>query len=203
MSFRIVFFTLFFFRGLLFGQPLNDHVIKEAMKYEGGSYVWKGSGCPVDLVMGETVLFPKSPVGSFCSGYTFTVLFNTLKSNNLHEKLSVDEWKKFQQHWYGNTSIAAETQCLYALSQIGMGEEIAHEDAKAGDFVQFWRNNKTGHSVIFLAWVRDSKGKIVGMRYRSSQKFTNGIGERTETIGLGEKELNRNRIYIVRLKAEI
>lgn len=190
------------FKGFLFGQPLNDYVMKEAMKYEGGTYVWKGSGCPVDLVLGEKVIFQKSPVGSFCSGFTFTVLFNTLKANNLHSKLSEEEWKKFQQHWYGNTSISAETQCLYALSLNGMGEKVDLENAQAGDFVQFWRNNKTGHSVVFVAWVKDDKGKITGMRYRSSQKYTNGIGDRTETIGIGEKEINRSRIYVARLKSD-
>ena len=201
MKFIVTFFLVFLF-GNIIGQPLNDFVINEANKYSGGTYKWSGSGCPVDIVLGEKILLQKSAIGSHCSGFTFTVLFNTLKAHGFHERMNFDQWKTFQQHWYGNTTIAAETQCLYALETCELGRKVALEEAQSGDFVQFWRNNNTGHSVIFLAWVKDEKGKITAMKYRSSQKVTNGIGDRTEPVGKGEKDINPKRIYIARLGDE-
>ena len=199
--FKILIFS--FYSSIFFAQPFNDFVVKEACKYQGGTYKWAGSGCPVDIVYGEKVLLPKSSIGSHCSGFTFTVLFNTLKEHNLHDKLDFEQWKNFQQHWYGNTSIAAETQCLYALTTCNLGKKIELEEAQSGDFVQFWRNNNTGHSVVFLSWERDEKGKIVAMKYRSSQKVTNGIGDRVEPIGSGEKDINKKRIYVVRIECSL
>ena len=52
------------------------------------------------------------------------------------------------------------------------------EDARAGDFLDFSRNNKTGHSVIFVDWVKDDSGKITGFKYFSSN--SKGVGFATE-----------------------
>jgi hypothetical protein len=49
--------------------------------------------------------------------------------------------------------------------------------------VQLWRWSGSGHSVIFVNWVRDENQQITGMRYWSSQRATNGIGYRTEYFG--------------------
>lgn len=180
-------------------QTFNEFIVKEANKFSGGTYQWSGSGCPVDLVWKDQKLLEKSPVGSHCSGFTFTILFNAMKEHQLFGDLSIEELKKFQNHWYGNTTEAAETQCQYALCTYKLGKEITIDHAKPGDFVQFWRNNKTGHSVIFLAWIKDEKGKITGLKYRSSQKLTNGIGDRIENVGSEPKDINLKRVYIVRL----
>ena len=44
------------------------------------------------------------------------------------------------------------------------------------------------------------KSEIIGLTYRSSQKITNGIGVRTESIGYGTKDINPKRIYIARIE---
>lgn len=177
----------------------NDFVVKEANKFQGGTYVWKGSGCPIDIVHKDQTLLTKSAVGTHCSGFTFTIVFNTLKEHQLLDAFELNQLKEFQSHWYGNTEIGAETQCVYALTKFQLGKNVPLEEAQPGDFVQFWRNNKTGHSVVFLAWEKDSKGKITGLKYRSSQKLTNGIGDRVETVGFGEKDINPKRIYVGRI----
>jgi hypothetical protein len=177
----------------------NDFVVKEANKYSGGSYVWSASGCPIDLVHKDQKILAKSPAGTHCSGFTFTVVFNTLKEHQLLEALEVNHLKDFQNHWYGNTVDGAETQCLYALTKYQLGKKVELKDAQAGDFVQFWRNNKTGHSVVFLAWEKDAKGKIIGIKYRSSQKLTNGIGDRVEKVGSEPKDVDIKRVYIARI----
>lgn len=178
----------------------NDFVVKEANKFIGGTYVWKGSGCPIDIVHKGQTLLTKSAVGTHCSGFTFTVVFNTLNEHQLLDAFNLNQLKEFQSHWYGNSEVGAETQCVYALNKFQLGKSVYQENAQPGDFVQFWRNNKTGHSVVFLAWEKDSKGKITGLRYRSSQKLTNGVGDRTETVGMGERDINPKRIYVGRIE---
>ena len=67
--------------------------------------------------------------------------------------------------------------------------------------MQIWRTNKSGHSVVFVDWVREGD-QIVGIKYRSSQKSTDGIGDRVEyfadAAGKGGK-VDRKRTYVARL----
>lgn len=201
---RIIFIISFSFLTLFsIGQPLNDYILKEAYKYEGGSYVLSSTGCPIDLIHNNDTILKKSKAGTYCSGFTFTVFFNIMQQQNMFDKIAGSELKKLQKHWYGIPKESFETQCLYVLENQNWGRKISFEDAKPGDFVQFWRNNKSGHSVIFLDWEKDSIGKITGIKYRSSQTKTDGIGDRSESIGFGPKELNRNRIYIARLEKNL
>ena len=183
----------------LFAQDINKDVLEIANSFSGGGYKWSSTGVPKSIYFKDTEILSKSAEGTFCSGYTFMVAFDALEKNNLIDDLKVDQIKWLQKNWYGTNETSAETQCLYSLEKLGLGKGIKHPDAIAGDFVQFWRNNKSGHSVIFLSWVRDKSGKITGLKYRSTQKSTNGIGDRTESVGSDEKDINIDRIYIVRL----
>ena len=184
---------------LAYAQNLNDQVLRVANSFEGGGYKWAGSGTPKDLVFKGSTILSKSSQGTYCSGYTFMVAFDVLNAEGKLDGYDVSTIKKLQQNWYGTNEASAETQCVLALEKLGLGKGVPLDEAKAGDFVQFWRNNKSGHSVVFLDWVRDDSGKITGIKYRSTQKLTNGIGDRTETIGSGEKDINLQRVYVVRL----
>jgi hypothetical protein len=182
-----------------YGQGVNDRVLKIANSYEGGGYKWAGStGTPKDLIFNDTKILSGSSEGTHCSGYTFMVAFEVLKEANMLDGLDLAAVRRLQRNWFGTDEASAETQCLMALEKQGLGKRVTFEEAKPGDFVQFWRNNKTGHSVIFLDWVKDTSGNITGITYRSTQKLTNGIGDRTETIGTGEKDINLKRLYMVR-----
>jgi len=77
---------------------------------------------------------------------------------------------------------------------------VSADEAKAGDFLQFYRG-KDGHSVVFLKWVEES-GQRVGFTYRSSQKSTNGVGDKTEYFSDAagkEGKVDRTRMYFGRL----
>jgi hypothetical protein len=204
-SIKSVKFGLFFSVVLLINsfcssQALNYYLLQEAYAYEGGSYVLSSTGSPEDLIYKSDTILAKSKSGSYCSGFTFYLLFNAMKENGWLEGYTKTDLKRLQKEWYGNTKEAFETQCLYVLEKEKIGRKIEWEEAEPGDFVQFWRNNKSGHSVVFLGWERDSVGVISGMKYRSSQTKTNGIGDRIEVIGSGPKEINRWRLYIARLE---
>ena len=52
----------------------------------------------------------------------------------------------------------------------------------AGDLVQIWRKNSSGHSVIFKGFVdKDKDGVPELLCYWSSQTSTEGYGDRCET----------------------
>jgi hypothetical protein len=167
---------------------------------DGGGYEWKGTGVPQEIrFKGERIL--EKGEHTYCSGYTFAVVMKAASDRALLRDKSVDDIRKFQKQWYGATPESAETQCALAIEELGIGQPIAREQAKPGDFLQLWRTNGSGHSVVFLEWVTEG-GAPVGVKYRSSQKATNGIGDRVEYFaGVPNKNglVDRKRMHFCRL----
>jgi len=140
-----------------------------------------------------------------CSGLTWEIFMRALDAYNRDHTPKVfsswndDEVRRFRRLWFGADG---NKRCIHnAVLTFGIGFEIKNKDnAKPGDFVQFWRGAGSGHSVIFDHWVRDEEGRITALHYWSSQKKTNGIGYNTETVG-GEKGIDLAQTYIVRIGA--
>ncbi len=170
---------------------------------DGGGYQWEGSsGVPQPIEFAGVTILPAQPKGTYCSGFTFTVAMRVAADRGLLTGKSVGQVRRFQKEWYGSTPDAAEKQCALAVEELGVGREVKKlDDARPGDFVQLWRTNKSGHSVVLLALEREG-GRIIGLRYRSSQKSTDGIGDRVEffaDVSGRDGKLDRNRIYVARL----
>jgi hypothetical protein len=71
---------------------------------------------------------------------------------------------------------------LYALTNFtSMGRRVSYFDAVAGDFCNINWVKGPGHSVVFLGWEETADG-LPGMRFWSSQKSTNGVGDLTVPI---------------------
>ncbi|WP_428305891.1 hypothetical protein [Lacipirellula sp.] len=183
--------------------PAEDVLAVAAAIPDGGTYVWDGgSGVPHEIRHeGETIL-PAQKKGTYCSGFTFTVAMEAARERGLLRGKSADAVRQFQKEWYGSTKEAAERQCALAVERLGIGKEITDlMDARPGDFVQIWRTNKTGHSVVFVDWVREGE-TVVGLKYRSSQKSTNGVGDRVEYFADAkghDGKVDRRRTYVARL----
>lgn len=182
----------------------NADVLKIAYSYEdGGEYKWQGSGVPEELTFAGEQILPKGD-GTFCCGYTLAVVFKAAQERGLLEGKSPDDVRTLHKHWYGNTDDSKETLVQHALVEQQLGHAVEHDDARPGDFAQYWRTNGSGHSVVFLDWVVD-EGMVIGFKYRSSQKSTNGIGDRTEYFSDAADPTNpvgkvdRKRFYIARL----
>lgn len=179
-------------------------VLEVARSFEdGGGYVWEGgSGCPHAIDFDGQSVVKAQDKGTYCSGFTFSVAMEAADERGLLRGKSIDEVRRFQKEWYGVPKDAAERQCALAVERLGIGREIKRlADGKPGDFVQIWRTNKSGHSVVLVEWVRE-RGKIVGLKYRSSQKSTDGIGERIEYFSdaAGKRgQVDRERTYLARL----
>jgi len=162
---------------------------------EGGGYFTGISTVPAESPIGYDLdLFGKALLAaprstSYCSGSTYGVLIEALNlifpyggsslSADRLESLRLQElnggrredgvkyWGKWNDDGWGSN---------YALVQYsGMGEDIAPELARPGDFMNIsWKSGR-GHSVVFLGWYRKDGER--GMVYWSSQKNTNGFSD--------------------------
>ena len=71
---------------------------------------------------------------------------------------------------------------LYALAMYTkMGERVGATDAEPGDFCNITWLKGAGHSVVFLGWDSTPEGEPT-MRYWSSQKGTNGLGDQISPL---------------------
>jgi len=171
---------------------------------DGGGYdkSWKGSGSPEEIVFKGRTILPKAANGTYCCGFTFAVAMRVAATRGLLADKSVEQVQRFQREWFGATPASREKQCVVAAENLGIGREVALDDARPGDFIQFWRANGSGHSVVLLRAIR-REGRLVGLEYRSSQGSTNGIGNRIEHFADAEPKgaLLRARSYVCRLNA--
>ena len=184
-------------------EPAKDILAAAQGIPDGGSYVWNnGSGVPRDIRHDGELILKAQEKGTYCSGFTFCVAMEAAQQRGLLQGKTADEIRQFQKEWYGSTKEAAERQCALAVEHLGIGREVKSlADAQPGDFMQIWRTNKSGHSVLFLDWVREGD-QVVGIKYRSSQKSTDGVGDRVEYFADAkghDGKVDRRRTYVARL----
>lgn len=189
----------------VFAENLNSLVLEEIEKYplrSGYDVTLKSGGVTDDIYFNGEKILSKGK-GTYCSGFTFSVAFAVLMQKNLLKEMSVSDVRKFQRQWYGVFKDTAEKQCVDALINIGMGTPVQNlKDLIPGDFIQFWRPNKTGHSAVFLEALFSPAGEVIGIRYISSQKSTDGIAVKTEYFyegAVGRSTVSKERFYAVRL----
>ena len=152
-----------------------------------GEDPWEGT--TQDVVYGGRKLTSGDPLRrSYCCGLTFEVYVNALLAANGGGPVagvSADELHELRLRFFGDSKQVHERRRLaqFGLESLGLGRSIVElEEALPGDFVQFWRHSGSGHSAIFVGWVR-REGAIAGLTYWSSQGSTKGIGYCTEWIG--------------------
>jgi len=175
---------------------LNPYVLAMAGCYPtDGSYPYRCNPLEYDLYNGVTQdLWYKGRVVakahpnwtrcSYCCGLTFELLVRAMQYRNVQKGLDPDDFNGMSfsdlfnllQLWY--IEGPGDSPQLGIISY-GLGRKIAKlEDARPGDFLDFSRNNKTGHSVVFVDWIKDDQGKITGFKYFSSN--SKGVGYATE-----------------------
>ena len=183
----------------------NDVVLKIAKSFkDGGGYnvKWTGTGCPEEIRFKGERIMHKGTGGTYCCGFTLDVVIEAAADLHLLDDKTPDDLKLLHKHWYGVTSDPhiQELQCIYGLEHLGIGHQVKTDDARPGDFCQFYRA-KGGHSVVFMGWaIKD--GKRVGLNFRSSQESTKGIGDKTEYFadtGIEGAKVLRDRVYFGRL----
>jgi hypothetical protein len=206
--------------------PKRDQgVINAGNQHKGGGFNrdWAGSGYPEAIVfkddqgkLAKGDAFNAPAVGGmYCCGFTFGVVMTVAAERGLLKGKTAAEVVQFQQEWNGaaaggdrNKTIYYE-QCAQALENFGIGQMVGPDPnpkaqpaglpaAQPGDFMQFWRG-KGGHSVIFLDWVRDDDGAVIGIKYRSAQESTDGIGDNVEYFRGNGGAVDPEKIFAGRL----
>ena len=198
---------------------LNSYVLTVIAGYKPGNYPYllntdyqNYNGVTEDLYYGGRIVAKAHPSGnraSHCSGITFEVFFKAMQARNRKLGLSPDDFngmtfaqlKDFQMLWYVASGEKKYNNLAVAIEKYGLGKQIHNwEEAKSGDFLDLSRTNHTGHSVVFIDWVRDDEGKIIGLHYWSSQASTNGIAYCTEYFTYsGKGNVMPDHIYIGRV----
>ena len=203
---------------------LNNYVLKVIPAYEGCKYPYLLNN-DYDNYNGvtENIIYQGSPIAkanpngsksSYCVGLTYEVFFKAMQERNKEAGISpdnfnnmtIDNMKDFLLTWYAaqGSPKAEGDQLAGAIVKYGLGTQITRlEDAKAGDFIDFSRK-KSGHTVVFINWLKDDKGNIAGFKYWSTQESTNGIGYKEEYFsdnpqGALKGTVNRNQLYIGRV----
>ncbi len=198
---------------------LNDYVLKAISTYQGKSYPYllntdyaNYNGVTADIHYQDKLLLRAHQSGnraSHCVGITFEVFFRAMQARNAEVGLSQDGFNRmtfsklqdFMLLWYAAQGPKETSNPAYAIVKYGLGRQIDDwEAAKAGDFIDFSRTNGTGHSVVFINWLRRD-GDIVGLRYWSSQASTGGIAYKEEYFSNHTGGILADGFYIGRVGA--
>lgn len=160
-----------------------------------GSY--DGSTTDV-LINGQVVMKGETKARTFCCGLTLEVFYGYLKSHpELARRIPADQYSEFKRYWFCRELFSPGPRD--AMTTYSVGTAILRaEDALPGDFVQVWRKNKSGHSVIFVNWLRDDQGNRIGLQYWSTQPATGGIGFHSELFGTLPKQIDESYVSIAR-----
>jgi hypothetical protein len=184
-------------------QSFNTYVLDIVNTYQGRDYPYlfntdyqNYNGVTTTLEYKGWVLARAHPSGnraSHCTGITFEVFFKAMQQRNIDlgldpgdfNGMTFDELFDFLLHWYMAGGAQAGHHIVAAVEKYGLGMGIADlEEARPGDFMQFGRENNTGHTVVFIEWLRDSSGHIIGLHHWSSQCSTNGIAYKKEYFNI-------------------
>jgi hypothetical protein len=141
---------------------------------------------------------------SYCVGLTWEVFMLAWEEmaleNNLNDinSMNVEDLDDFRIDWYVRELMGSGV--VEAVENYGIGERITYwEDIQPGDFLQFWRNNGSGHNNIFIEWVRNSSEDIVGVKYWSTQGSTNGVGYNVEFFWPDDNSIDPAYFYAARV----
>lgn len=176
---------------------LNPYVLHVIEAYpKDGSYPYRCikepeydlyNGVTQDMIYKGRVVaraHPNNTRCSYCCGLTFEIFMRAMKERNIKKGLDPDDFNGMSfydlhnllQIWYIE---AKGDSPQLGIESYGLGYKIEDfEDMKAGDFLDYSRSTGSGHSVIFIDWVRDDDGKIIGFKYFSSN--SGGVGYATE-----------------------
>jgi len=192
-------------------EPLNPWVLEVLREYPlDGTHAfhWPRSGTwegtTRDVVYAGERLTRGDPEGRcYCCGLTFEVYVRALlRAHEGEPAPGVDAalLHELRLRFFGDSEAGERRRLVqFGLESLGLGRAVPHEEARAGDFVQFWRHSGSGHQAVFVNWIYRG-GEVVGLTYWSTQGSTRGIGYRSEMIG--PDGVKADEIYLARATRE-
>jgi hypothetical protein len=203
---------------------LNSYVLKTIATYEVGNYPYllnndyeNYNGVTETIAYQGATIAKSNPDGSkssHCVGLTFEVFYKAMQQRNKELGLPLDNFnsmttedmKNFLLTWYAalGTPKSQGDQLAGAIVKYGLGTQITNlEEVREGDFIDFSRINNSGHTAVFINWLRDDSKNIIGFKYWSTQTSTNGINYKEEYFSdnaSGVKGLvDKKHLYIGRV----
>lgn len=146
------------------------------------------SGVTQDLIyQGVTIAKAREDKATYCCGYKFELWFLAAIKNKMTLG-SIQNVKDIKNSFFIIDPNKRSGSQEVLISK-GLGYRVDLKDALPGDVMQIWRASGSGHSAIYL---KHDQHKLY---YHSTQKATNGIGDRNELFG-GNNPLTE--IYITR-----
>ena len=169
---------------------------------DGGGYFIGKDSIPTEAPIGYNIklfgqqMFDAPRKTSYCSGASYSSFIEALNfiaedmkilkpDSNRMESMRLQEfdggrredhikfWGKWNADGFGSH---------FALVQYSsMGKEVNPSQARPGDFANISWKSGGGHSVVFLAWVKDDIEKKY-MLYWSSQRSTNGMSDQLVSL---------------------
>gem|GEM_PF-2422962 len=204
---------------------LNQYVLNIIKSYKIGNYPYllnndymNYNGVTMNLYYQNKLLLKAHPSGSkasHCVGLTFEVMLRALQERNKKLGLSSDDINGMSYKdmydmaliWFVSSGNKKTNNLHIAVEKYGIGKAIHNlKEAKAGDFIDISRENNTGHTGVFMNWIKEGD-KIIGFRYWSTQTSTNGIDYRTEYFNVldskGKKYGNvmMDMVFLARINA--
>ncbi|MBI1332427.1 MAG: hypothetical protein GC165_06075 [Armatimonadetes bacterium] len=173
----------------------------QASAPDGGGYFMKSGANPpaspigIPLKLGDYRLISPPRSSSYCSGASYAAFIGALDTATVSCQSEISEdrldaLRMQDQNGHLREDMVKMWGCwnadgpgsYYALSLFSkMGTRVDPLDARPGDFCNLdWRSGY-GHSVVFLGWDTTPDGEMA-MRFWSSQKSTNGLGDRTARL---------------------
>ena len=169
---------------------------------DGGT--WSGSTRD-QIYQGQKVTSHGGFSACYCSGITFEWYLRAYQEwdkanggdgNDLNGIDDSDIWV-FRRDWYVR-DIRGPGPSV-AMENYGVGTDVgAFENWRQGDFVQLWRKNGSGHTVVFWDWIEDDDGNLIGMEYASCQNATDGLGLNDEYFGSSSGSLDPQYMWAAR-----
>jgi len=147
-------------------------------------------GVSRDLFVGDVRVARSAEDGAtYCCGVTLEVFLRAWGRWSDRDPraaglagMSPSQVRAFVSTWF--CPVLGDHGAVEALVSSGFGFRVDADQARPGDFCQFWRStdrsSASGHSVIFLGW-EGLDGRCI--RYWSSQSVTCGVGEHSEQVG--------------------
>lgn len=191
----------------------NDYVLDMVADYPtDGSYgyywpsgsTWAGTTQDI-WYRGTKVAEGDAQHRSYCSGITWETFMRAAAEvdadtggDGTINGMTVSNLSSFRTDWYVRELWGDGVGI--AVENYGIGQRVTDwADVRPGDYVQIWRHSGSGHTFVFIDWLRDGSGEITGVRYWSTQSSTDGIGYNEEYFGTSGSRISPSHFYVARV----
>jgi hypothetical protein len=119
----------------------------------------------------------------------FLIQIKRLKEEGKLSQAKYESLTKFPGDSWKYLNNQARPDLLLQDNNLGIGKRLRRGEfpsknwPKEGDLVQLWRDNHSGHSIVFSGYLTNSQGKAIGICYWTSNIKTNGYGKMCEDLG--------------------